>query len=281
MRGLYSYLPIFGVLVSWGLSWPLTKIALHFMSPYTLSFMRFALGSLFFLIVAKGPVRSFQALLGALLNGALFVTMVNFAVRATANPALASSLVYTQPLFVVLFSSLFLRERLHRLQIVGVLLAFSGILVSAGSVHGDIGSLLAVLSGLLWSSGILYYRRYLSKENLLRFNASLNLFSVLVTAPVVLFSCPHLLLSQEALLWGLLTASVSQVAGFFLWFLSLKTLGTIPSSTFSLLVPAAAYLFTYLILNQAPAPTQIVGSSMTLLGVLLSQIQGEEKERNG
>ncbi|MEN3184750.1 MAG: DMT family transporter, partial [Atribacterota bacterium] len=270
MRSFRAYLPILGVLVFWGLSWPLSKMALQYMSPYVLSFFRFITGTGVFLVLTRKPLGSPKAILGALLNGMCFVTLVNFAVQASQNPALASSLVYTQPLFVALFATLWGEEKLSRRQGIGVLLAFSGILIAAQSVHFDRGAVLAIASGFLWSLGILYYRKYLKEENLVRFNASLNFFSVLALTPFLLRNASFVL-SREALFWGLCTACSAQVVGFFLWFLSLKTLGAVTSSTFSLLVPAFAYLFTYCIMGQAPTLRQALGSFLTLFGVFLAQ----------
>lgn len=267
-----AYFPILGVLVFWGLSWPLTKMALGYMSPYTLSFFRFATGAVFFLALTRRIQVTPKIVFGALLNGVFFVTMVNFAVQASQNPGLASTLVYTQPLFVALFAVLLAQETLRFLQGAGILLAFAGILISAGSVNFDRGSLLAIASGFLWSLGILYYRRYLKDENLLAFNTSLNLFSALALLPLVL-SEKHFVPTKEAFFWGFSTAFSAQVVGFFLWFLSLKTLGAVTSGTFSLLVPACAYLFTYAIMGRVPTFEQILGSSLALLGVFLSQVR--------
>ncbi|MEN3202644.1 MAG: DMT family transporter [Atribacterota bacterium] len=270
MQGFRAYFPILGVLIFWGLSWSLSKMALQYMSPYMLAFFRFATGAVFFLPFAQKLLRSPKVLSGALLNGVCFVTMVNFAVQASENPALASSLVYTQPLFVVFFSVLLGEEKLCPLQIAGVLFAFLGVLLSAQSVHFDRGAILAIAAGFIWSLGIIYYRKYLKEENLVHFNASLNFFSAFALIPFLL-SDVQLLLSREVLFWGLCTAFSAQVVGFFLWFLSLKTLGAVTSGTFSLLVPVFAYLFTYGIMGQAPTPRQILGSSLTLFGVFLAQ----------
>ncbi|MCS7241185.1 DMT family transporter [Candidatus Caldatribacterium sp.] len=270
MQSVRAYLPIFGVLLFWGLSWPFSKAALQYMSPYVLSLFRFAMGAVFFLCFTRKLLVNPKILLGALMNGVCFVTLVNFAVQASQHPALASSLVYTQPLFVALLATLCGEERLSLHQGVGILLAFFGILVSAQSVHFDRGATLAIASGFLWSLGILYYRRYLKEVDLVHFNASLNFFSTIALVPFLLHKA-YFVPSKEALFWGFCTACSAQVAGFFFWFLSLKTLGAVTSSTFSLLVPAFAYLFTYFIMGQVPTSRQVLGSSLTLLGVLLAQ----------
>ncbi len=268
-----------GVLLFWGFSWPSAKMALCFMSPYLLSLLRFSIGALFLLLFAQRPIFTPRVVVGALLNGAFFVTLVNKAVSMSTNPALASALVYTQPLFVMLL----LRcsgEKLKGTQIFGVLLAFFGVVVSAGSVHFDRGVLMAIFSGFVWATGIVYYRKYLRNEDVLQFNTSLNILSAIFVAPLAILVDARFHFSLEAIGWGVLTAFVSQVAGFLLWFLSLKNLGVATASAFSLLVPVWAYVFTYLLMTHIPEPLQILGSFATLLGVFLSQVRISAHQSN-
>jgi len=265
------YFTMVGVLLSWGLSWPLMKIALQFMSPYMLSLMRFSVGALFFLLLFRRPLFSFRMLVAALLNGALFVTVVNIAVNLTANPALASSLVYAQPLFVIIISVSLYREKLHPLQIAGALLAFLGILTAVGSVNFDAGALLAVFAGFIWATGVLYYKRNLASEDMLSFNASVNFFSALFMIPVVFSLDNSLSVPLEGIAWGLLLALVAQIIGFWLWFISVRDLGPVTAGTISLLVPVVAYVFTYFLMGKIPTSLQLLGSLLTLLGVFIAQ----------
>ncbi|MGQ9622101.1 MAG: DMT family transporter [Candidatus Caldatribacteriaceae bacterium] len=280
MRTLRHYFPMFGVLLFWGFSWPSAKMALRFMSPHILSLLRFSMGTLFLLLFAQRPIFTPRVVVGALLNGALFVTLVNKAVSMSTNPALASVLVYTQPLFVLLLLHCS-REKLRGTQIFGVLLAFFGVVVSAGSVHFDRGALMAIFSGFVWAVGIVYYRKYLKNEDVFRFNTALNILSAIFVVPLALFVDVHFRFSFEAMGWGLLTAFVSQVAGFLLWFSSLKNLGVETASAISLLVPVWAYIFTYLFMAQIPKPAQIIGSLTTLLGVFLSQVETFAPQSSG
>jgi len=271
-----KYLTMVGVLFSWGLSWPLMKIALQFMSPYMLSLIRFSVGTVFFLLLSRKPLLSSRMLVAALLNGALFVTVVNIAVNLTVNPALASSLVYAQPLFVILISVSMYREKLHPFQIVGALLAFLGIITAVGSVNFDAGALLAVLAGFIWAVGVLYYKRKMASEDMLGFNASVNFFSALFMVPVLFLLDTNPSVPAEGMLWGLLLALVAQVIGFWLWFMSVRDLGPVTAGTISLLVPVVAYFFTYLLMDRVPTPLQLLGSLLTLCGVFLAQAFNRE-----
>ncbi|WP_243677840.1 EamA family transporter [Vulcanisaeta distributa] len=72
---------------------------------------------------------------------------------------------------------------------------------------------------------------------------------------------------------GITVALVAQVMGFLLWFLGVRDLGPVTASSISILVPASAYLFALLILGKVPTEMEVIGSAITLTGVLISQLR--------
>ncbi|PSN98469.1 hypothetical protein B9Q11_02210 [Candidatus Marsarchaeota G2 archaeon ECH_B_SAG-F08] len=108
-----GFLFMLGVALSWGLSYPLSKIALSYISPFVLTFLRFSLGALFLLPFAKGVSAGKPQALSALLNNALFVVILNFALLYSSNPALTSVLIYTQPVFVMVLERAFFGKKNH------------------------------------------------------------------------------------------------------------------------------------------------------------------------
>ncbi len=261
---------ILGVLLAWGSSYSISRIAMGFMSPFMLSMFRFLIGGLVLLLISRGLVVNLRAFINALLNSASFVILLNLAIMYTSNPALASVLVYTQPVFVLIISAVMGYERISTLQAVGVALAFLGIVVSVGSVSFDIGSVLAVIGGFVWALGTIYYRRELIHEDLIRLNASMGLISALIALPTLIIN-PRIDLTPQAILWGVLVALVAQVTGFLLWFIGIRELGAVTASSMSLLVPVFAYAFAYALLGRAPTVIEALGSAVTLIGVFLAQ----------
>ncbi|MGC9180153.1 MAG: EamA family transporter [Vulcanisaeta sp.] len=99
---LRGYLAMLGVLLAWGSSYSLTKIALNYMSPFVLAMFRFLVGALVLSLIGRDLLLSRKSFINALLNGALFVAFLNLAIQYSTNLALVSVLIYTQPLFVVI-----------------------------------------------------------------------------------------------------------------------------------------------------------------------------------
>lgn len=269
---LRGYLAMLGVLAAWGSSYSISKVAMYYMSPFVLTMYRFGFGGLLLYLIGRGLVINRRYVINALLNGALFVVFLNLAIKYSSNPALVSVLVYTQPIFVLILSIALYGEKPTALQVVGIIIAFSGLLIAVGVYSFDIGDAIAILGGFIWALGTHYYRRNLVHEDLIRLNASMAVISALIAAPTLIIN-PHMELTLNAVAWGIIVALVAQVMGFLLWFLGVKDLGPVTASSISILVPASAYLFALLILGKVPTEMEVIGSAITLTGVLISQLR--------
>jgi drug/metabolite transporter (DMT)-like permease len=264
----YLYMAL--VITFWGLSYPLTKTALQAMSPFTLAFLRFSLGGVILLGWARGLSYGVKQAINGVLNVAAFVVLLNLSVMFTSNPALSAVLAYTQPVFVLVLSATFLRQGIHPLQALGVVLAFTGVLISVGSLNFDLGSGLGLLAGLVWAVGTIYFRRNLTGEHKLRLNAFMSLLSALLVSPTLALD-RGFRFSPVPIAAALGVAIMAQALGFLLWFSAIGELGVLRASSLSLLVPASAYLFTFLILGVRPTTLEVLGSATAMMGVFLSQ----------
>ncbi|WP_240931195.1 DMT family transporter [Acidianus sulfidivorans] len=263
----YTYL--IGVIIFWGLSFPLSKLALTFMSPFVLTLIRFLVGGAILSIYARGLEYSKKEAINAILNMAIFVILLNVAINFSSNPALASVLIYTQPIFVIILARLF-GDVIRVSQAIGVLIAFIGIFISVNSVNFDLGSIIAIIAAILWAFGTIYYSR-LKVKNIIKLNAFMSLFSSLFIIPIIPFS-DYFILNFEGLSLAILVAIIAQALGFIFWFKGVSELGPSVASSVVILVPASAYFFTFLLLGKIPSLFQLIGSFLALLGVFISQI---------
>ncbi len=265
---LKGYLFIIGVIIVWGLSFPLSKIALYFMSPFVLTFIRFLIGGLILTIYGKGIIYGKKEAINAILNMGIFVILLNLAINYSSNPALASVLIYTQPIFVAIFERI-KGEEILLPQLIGILISFIGIFISVDSINFSLGSLVAIIAAIIWAIGTLYYARF-KDRNVVKLNAFMSLFSsliVLPTLPLDFYFKPYIF----GVTMGILVAVIAQALGFIFWFSSVKDLGATTASSIVILVPVSAYLFSFIILAKVPNIFQIIGSSLALIGVFISQ----------
>lgn len=263
-----GYLTILGVIIVWGISFPLSKIALYFMSPFVLTSIRFTIGGLILTAYGKGIIYGKKEAINAILNMGIFVILLNLAINYSTNPALASVLIYMQPIFVALFSRLRGEEILFP-QLIGIIVSFTGIFISVDSVNFSLGSLIAIVAAILWAVGTLYYSN-LKNRDIVKLNAFMSLFSSLFVIPILPFDF-YFKPSALGIGVGILVAIIAQALGFIFWFSSVKDLGATTASSIVILVPVSAYLFSFIILDQIPNIFQIFGSSLALIGVFISQ----------
>lgn len=263
-----GYLFLLGVIIVWGASFPLSKIVFCFMSPSFFTFIRFVVGGLILAVYGRGIIYGKKEAINAILNMGLFVILLNFAINYSTNPALASVLIYTQPIFVALFSRL-RGEEILLPQLIGIIISFAGIFISVNSVSFSIGSILAVVAAILWAVGTIHYSE-LKNKDVVKLNAFMSLFSSLFVIPILPFDF-YFEPSAIGIGLGILVAIMAQALGFIFWFSGVKELGATNASSIVILVPVSAYVFSFLILNQIPNVFQILGSSLALIGVFISQ----------
>jgi O-acetylserine/cysteine efflux transporter len=147
----------------WGLNIIFVKLSVDAIAPMTAAFLRqsmIALACLPFLRVVPGRMGAIAVL--SLLLGVLFYLPMNFALAMTDNvSALAISSQLSVP-FAVILSVLFLKERIGLPRIMGIVMAFSGVLLlgfDPAIVHEMPVIALASLSALVWAGGSLLTRR--------------------------------------------------------------------------------------------------------------------------
>ncbi|WP_127498269.1 DMT family transporter [Paenibacillus glycanilyticus] len=155
----------------WGINWPLSKYALHYMPPILFSGVRTLLGGVLLLAAAVPRYRQLQIrqtwpiyLLSAVVNVVLYYGLQTIGIQYL--PAgLFSAIVFLQPVLVGLFSWLWLGELMNGLKVIGLVLGFAGVgVISSGAsgASGHIsaaGILLALGSALSWALGTIYVKK--------------------------------------------------------------------------------------------------------------------------
>lgn len=222
---------------------------------------------------------------GAVSSGLLVVTVFFIGIsEATkhAGAANAAVLISAAPLWVALLARVFLRERIPRTAVAGLLLGFAGIVVMVsrqlGGSHGasdlTIGIGLALAAGIAWAAGTMIVRRMAVRNPQLDF--------VGLTAAQYLAGSPILIVVAFAVkgtggtdwgsidLWGatlwLALGSSALATGAF--FMSLRWLNAAQTSSSQFLVPVVAVIVE-LGRGHTPGGLVLVGMALAIAGVAL------------
>lgn len=160
---------ISALVLIWGISWPIYKIALLYTPPVLFAGLRTFLGGLALMLVALPRWRNIRLkqnlklyLVSSLLNVFFFFGLQT--VGLTYMPGgLFSALVYFQPVLVGLMAWLWLGESMSVLKSIGLLLGFAGVaVISADGLAGSfsiLGVVLALLTAVSWAFGAIFLKK--------------------------------------------------------------------------------------------------------------------------
>ncbi len=295
-----AYLALCGVVLFWGMNFPIAKYALDELSPTAFNALRFPLASLFIfgIIRMRGPVRwpagadLRRIILLGLLGNVLYQNLFIFGLAHT-RAGTASVLLAGSPMVTALLSARLGHERVRPLAWFGIAMAFAGIafVVMAGSaadraaetaagvaVTGSstmAGNLLMFGATIAWAYYTVGSRGVVSRHGPVVVTAiglwAGTLGLLLVGAPALMKVDMRAL---SAATYGALLYSGAFSLGlaYIFWYYGTRVLGNTRGSAFSNLAPVVALLAAWPLLGEAPRLWQFLGAGIILGGVWLTQI---------
>jgi drug/metabolite transporter (DMT)-like permease len=261
---------------AWGLTWPVMKIVLEELTPWTMRLIGYGVGALFMFWLVRlrgarhavpfGPMWGHIAV-SALLNVTAFGVLTAFA-QLTALTSRVVIVSYSMPIWASLMAWLFLGERLDRMSLIGLALCVCGlsVLVYPLSALGvPSGLLLALGAAFSWAAGTVYLKWARLQGNLIAVTAwqLLLSFSFIAACVPIFEGVPHLWpLQWQTIVSVTYLAVVGVGLAHFLWF---DIIGRLPAATASLgtlCVPVVGILSSVLILGERPTAADAVGFTL-------------------
>ena len=262
----------------WGYSWVVMKIALRHAHPFDFAAIRVGLGAalLFALVRWRSQPLALtgyrMAIVLGMLQVALFVALSHFALLH-AGPGRTSVLVFTMPFWMIVFAHFIIQERMRGAQWIAVALAFGGLvlIVAPWKLTSLVGSLLAVAAGAVWAiSAVLSKRWPTAQADPLLFTAWQLLFGFVA---LVLLALVH---PHEGIRWNtefVLALAFSTVfataLGWWLWTYVLARTPAGIAGLNALGIPVVAVLSSALQLGERPPPLELAGMAAILAALAL------------
>lgn len=268
-----------GVVIIWGLNFVAIKWGVAEVPPFLLTALRYigcVLPAIFFV---RRPAVSWKLLaaygftVGVLQFGFLFS-----AIKLGMPAGLASLVIQMQAFFTIGFAMILLRERPSPFQILGALVALSGLLaVATERLEGAvlIPLLMTVAASFFWGMSNLVTKQA-GKVDMLAFVVwgslippiPMLILSLVFEGPGAIAGLAHL--GPLAIGSVLFIAYGSTLFGYGAWAI---LLGRYPASTvapFSLLVPVAGFAGALIFLGEAISGLEILGSVLIFFGLVLN-----------
>lgn len=271
----------------WGTTFISTKILLTDFTPIEILFFRFVIG--FFVLLIIYPYRlqiterkHHLYFAGAGLCGiTLYYLLENIALNYTmaSNVGVISSIV---PFFTAILAYCFLKEETLRPNFfIGFVMAALGIVLisfngTAQFNMNPLGDFLAVLATLVWACYTLISKKISNfGYPILLATRKIFLYGLIFMLPALFLFDFKFALSRfhdtTSLLNILFLGIGASALCFVTWNFAVKKLGAVKTSVYIYLVPVITILFSNLILNEQITTQTIIGTLLTLTGLVLSE----------
>ena len=303
------YLPIIAIIISmiiWSVSGIAIKHALAVLPPFTMIIMRFVPSVLLMLVIGlicrKSTLFGLQKmelrdlplfLIAGFCQPFLYYLLETFTFDALSSPTIAETLLSTSPLLSPVFAALFLRERVTRNNIIGILISTAGVfaLTLVGSSDYSIGNYWGILLAFAAVSAAvvdsIMMRKVPMKYSSLSFIFYAQLVSLLFFLPIWFFKeGPSAVMALDwnqlsiinsqlsTALWcvGYLTLFASVIA-FILFCFGLRQVGVTQANAFNNIRPAFTALWMILFFGEHLPIGKWIGMGLIIFGLFVCQKQ--------
>jgi len=297
LRGASPYLLLALAPLFWACNWIVGRALAPEVPPMTMTFLRWVCA---FVIVApfawphaKREWPLIRAnwkpmlLLGATgvgTHNALAYIGLNY--TTAVNGVILNSFI---PVMIIAFSWLFLRERLSRLQLSGVLVSLAGVLVilSQGSLDRlasfrlNAGDVFVILSMGMWSTYTICLRWRPAGLHVLTFLFVLIVIGDLCVLPFMLgeIALGHrMVISPRNVAAIALVGLFSSVLAYLFWNRGVELVGASVAGLFVHLMPLYGVLLAWLILGERLALFHVAGIALILTGIWITSRLGRRPE---
>jgi O-acetylserine/cysteine efflux transporter len=275
---LSHYLGLLAVALAWGFNFAVVKIGLGHWPPLLFVAIRFIAVALalspFLRRLPRGKLLQVAALsvtLGVLHFGMIFAGMEK------VDAATAAIAVQIQVPFAAILAAFVFKETLHWRRLLGIAIAFLGVILIAGQPHfqGELGSLfLIIAAACVWATASIQIK--LLGDEIEVFN--LNGWVALLAAPQTLLVSwltesgqIEAIASADWQAWGVIAyqAAFVTVMGYGVWYRMMRRFPVNQVMPFTLLVPVFGVLSGVLVLGDRLTGLMMAGGLLTLLGVAI------------
>jgi drug/metabolite transporter (DMT)-like permease len=211
------------------------------------------------------------------LNLILPFTLVSYSI-GFLNTSISSIINASTPLFTMIISSLWLKQKLSYRKMGGLFLGISGLIVLVGWIPLDFtpevitALLFSFLAAVSYGLGNVYTRVYLSNAEPIKTATGQLTAAGVMAIPFLGMSGNEHVFDTNIVLTISMLAVVCTALAYTLYFRLISAIGSANTSVVSLLIPVFSILWGFLFLHEAITPTILIGLGMILgsLKIILS-----------
>ncbi len=293
-RSLSTYLNIIFSMIFWALSFVWVKEAYESFGPITTIFSRLIISTaLLFLflkatkklqIIHKEDYKLILAL--SFFEPFLYFMCESHGIKIVSS-TLASVIISTTPIFASIFAFLFLKEKLNKISVIGIIISFLGVGIlifeNGFKLEASIWGILLMFGAVLSTIGYsLALKKLAFKYSPVNIIAYQNFIGIFMFMPIFLLtefkSLSTIDFKLNSLLAIIQLAIFASSVAFILYTKAIKQLGVAKSNMFINLIPVFTALFAWWILKDKIDIQKIIGIAIVITGLFISQIRIKKNE---
>ena len=276
-------------MIFWSFTFIWYKVVYEFYNPITVVFFRLIISSVF-LFVLMYPLKKLQKikkgdfkyfLLVAIFNPFLYFIGESYGIKLVST-TLAAVMIATIPLFTFFTSSYFLHEKITKMNIRGIAISIFGVGLVIFNKGENIGASyigiamlsFAVIAAICYT---LVLKKLTAKYNSISIVTYHNFIGIFLFAPLFfIIDFPEFKaigFSSEAWIPLLELAIFGSSFAFIFFTFSIQQIGIGKANAFANLIPVITAVIAYFVLDEVLNINKIVGVSLVIGGLFLSQIK--------
>ncbi|AEA33882.1 DMT family transporter [Hippea maritima] len=291
-----TYLLLVVATAFWGVGFPIAKIGVEYIHPFSFAFLRFSLVFVLFVLFFKLSLYNLaeklflnfkllflMALTGIFLYGIFFLFALKFA--KASDVSLISG---ANPIITAIIAWIVLKERLTPLGVLGICVSFVGIafIVSKGdlktitTLNFNLGDFLMLLATTMWAVYSVITKKALRGLSTTEAVCLSSLLGALIFLPLAVFK-GNLHLTYPFKAWASLMYMVlfSTIIAFSAWYNGIKEIGATKASVFVNLVPVFGVITSVVVLGESLSFYEVIGGLFVIVGVVMTnkRVSGEHR----
>lgn len=272
--------------IIWGASFPIYKWSLEVIPPFTFSFLRFFLGALIilpFVIKALGVERKDipKLILVSIVSVTIQIPLLFFGLEL--SPSINAPIIISSgPIFLIIASVIFLKEKLNYKVLIGTLVSLLGVLAiilrpfleDGFTQFGVLGNFLIFAATLCGVVQALILKEITARNSPLTVTFWMFLIGSLPLLPAVLWESQSFSLTQInsqgliGLTYGVILAAV--LAHYFLAF-GIKYIRASEVGVFTYVDPIATIVVAVPLLHEVITFPYLIGAALVFLGIFIAE----------
>ncbi|ANQ50374.1 DMT family transporter [Flammeovirga sp. MY04] len=293
---LQAHLFLVGASIIYGCNFVVSKLAMpDYITPFAFIFLRILGGAILFTLLHTFTVKEkvtdkkdFLRLLLAALFGASFNQLIFYEGLAQTSAINASVIVVSSPIIVLTLSSIFLKEKVTPLKIIGISLGFigavlmiglNGIAFHSGSVQGDI---MVLINASLYSVYLIISKPLLAKYH--PFTVTKWTFVFAVPFVTVMSWNDITTMNWESIplpIWGAISYAIvfTSFLAYLFYAIAMKVVNASTASFYIYFQPMVATVVAILVFDETIKMVQVIAAALIFSGVYLISIKKKPKEK--